>query len=95
MDQTATMTENFAQQDELFYLQQKITQASDLIRESCNERDQLAVDYQGVLLENDRLKLMVENKKTQIALNEEKRAENELRMKREIKFLLQQVVLAR
>jgi hypothetical protein len=47
------------------------------------------------MLENDRLKLMVETKKTSLALLEEKKAENELRMKREIKFLLQQVVLAR
>ncbi len=47
-------------------------------------------------MENDRLKLKVEQKKTQFALLEERKAENELKMKSEIKFLLyQQCVMQR
>ena len=42
-----------------------------------------------LLLESDRLKLQLEQKKTQLALVEEKKAENELKMKREIKTLLE------
>ena len=40
-------------------------------------------------LENDRLKLQLEQTTTQLALVEEKKAENELEMKREIKYLLE------
>ena len=46
-------------------------------------------------LENDRLNLQVEQKKTQLALVEEKRAGNELKMKLEIKYLLEQWINAK
>lgn len=49
----------------------------------------MAIDYQNLLLENDRLKLIVEQKKTAMALLEEKKAEKELKMKKEIRYLLQ------
>jgi hypothetical protein len=39
-------------------------------------------------LENDRMALQLEQRKTQLALNEEKRASNELKMKLEIRYLL-------
>jgi len=42
-----------------------------------------------LLLETDRLKLQLEQKKTQLALVEEKKAENELNMKKEIRTLLE------
>ena len=45
--------------------------------------------FEELLLETDRLKLQLEQKKTQLALVEEKKAENELNMKREIKALLE------
>lgn len=41
------------------------------------------------MLECDRLNLQLEQKKTQLALVEEKKAENELNMKKEIKALLE------
>jgi len=53
-----------------------------LIREGTFERNDLSAQIQDLLLENDRLKLQVEQKKTQYALLEEKKADNELRMKR-------------
>lgn len=40
-------------------------------------------------LENDRMALQLEQRKTQLALNEEKRASNELKMKLEIRYLLE------
>ena len=45
-------------------------------------------ELDALLLEADRLKLQLEQKKTQLALVEEKKAENELNMKREIRSLL-------
>ena len=45
--------------------------------------------FEELLLETDRLKLQLEQKKTQLALVEEKKAENELNMKREIRALLE------
>jgi hypothetical protein len=64
--------------------------ATELIRESCNEREMIVQNNNELKLENDRLKLKVEQKKTQFALLEERKAENELKMKSEIKFLLYQ-----
>jgi uncharacterized protein (DUF3084 family) len=47
------------------------------------------------VLENDRLKLQLEQKKTQLALVEEKKAETELEMKKQIKFLLEHYLRAK
>jgi hypothetical protein len=43
----------------------------------------------------DRLKLQLEQKKTQLALLEEKKAENELELKKEKKFLLESFLKSR
>jgi hypothetical protein len=59
-----------------------LERATYLIREGTFERNDLSAQIQDLLLENDRLKLQVEQKKTQYALLEEKKADNELRMKR-------------
>ena len=71
-------------------MQQKLAVATELIRESCNEKEIILQANNELKLENDRLKLKVEQKKTQYALLEERKAENELKMKSEIKFLLYQ-----
>lgn len=49
----------------------------------------MRVQLEDLLLETDRLKLQLEQKKTQLALVEEKKAENELTMKKEIRALLE------
>ena len=43
----------------------------------------------------DRLKLQLEQKKTQLALLQEKKAENELELKKEKKFLLESFIKMR
>ena len=43
----------------------------------------------------DRLKLQLEQKKTQLALLQEKKAENELELKKEKKFLLENFIKMR
>ena len=94
MEQTTSMA-GFASSEDIDYLQQRIVEASEMIRESCVERDSLQASNCGLQLENDRLQLVVEQKKTACALLEEKKAENELRMKKEIKFLLQHLTMQR
>jgi len=64
--------------------------ATEVIRESCNEKEIILQANNQLKLENDRLKLKVEQKKIKYALLEERKAENELKMKSEIKFLLYQ-----
>lgn len=44
---------------------------------------------------NDRLKLQLEQKKTQLALIQEKQAENELELKKKMKFLLENFLRVR
>lgn len=49
----------------------------------------MRIQFEELLLESDRLKLQLEQKKTQLALVEEKKAENELKMKQQIRSLLE------
>lgn len=56
---------------------------------------QLKDEKQRMQLSMDRLKLQLEQKKTQLALLEEKKAENELELKKEKKFLLESFLKAR
>ena len=69
--------------------QSKLNWALTVAREATLENQSLKEELDSLLLESDRLKLQLEQKKTQLALMEEKKAENELQMKREIKSLLE------
>ena len=92
MDQTQTLIDGVPTLDEPGFLQQNLERATILLRESNQHSGQLESQLQMLQLENDRLHLMVEQKKTQYALLEEKKATNELQMKRDIKQLLTQIV---
>ena len=70
-------------------MQRKLWVASELIREATVENKNLKDELESLYLEVDRLRLQLEQKKTQLALTQEKKAENELRMKKQIKDLLQ------
>ena len=66
-----------------------------MIRELSVHNLSLQEELDVFILENDRLKLQLEQKKTQLALVEEKKAETELKMKREFKFLLEHYLKAK
>ena len=59
------------------------------MREATDENFEAREQLDNLLLECDRLNLQLEQKKTQLALVEERKAENELMMKKEIKSLLE------
>ena len=69
--------------------QKKLSWALNLLKEATMDNKNLKEELDQLLLESDRLKLQLEQKKTQLALVEEKKAENELNMKREIRSLLE------
>ena len=69
--------------------QKKLSWALNLAKEATIENKTMREELDALLLEADRLKLQLEQKKTQLALVEEKKAENELNMKREIRSLLE------
>jgi len=73
----------------------KLVWAAELIHEATQENRELKQEIEELLLENDRFRLQLEQKKTQLALECEKRAENELKMKREIRFLLEACIKAK
>ena len=70
-------------------LNEKFKWACQLLRDATEENRGVHVQLDDLLLECDRLNLQLEQKKTQLALVEEKKAENELNMKKEIKALLE------
>ena len=69
--------------------QKKLSWVLNLAKEATIENKNMREELDQLLLESDRLKLQLEQKKTQLALVEEKKAENELNMKREIRSLLE------
>lgn len=71
------------------FLEEKLRKADELLRESAIEIKNLREEKDKFRLDNDRLRLKLEQTSTQLALVEEKKAENELEMKREIKYLLE------
>lgn len=67
MDQTTTLIDGVPTLEipnDMAYIQQNLERATFLIRESTYERNDLQVQLSDVMLENDRLKLMVEQRKT-------------------------------
>ena len=70
-------------------IHEKFQWACQLLKEATEENRAVREQFEELLLETDRLKLQLEQKKTQLALVEEKKAENELNMKREIRALLE------
>lgn len=71
------------------FLKDKLRKADELLRESVIENKDLRNSNQILSLEVDRLQLQLEQTKTSLALIEEKKAETELEMKKEIKYLLE------
>lgn len=71
------------------FLEEKLRKADELLRESALEIKSLREEKEKYKLECDRLRLQMEQTSSQLALVEEKKAENELEMKREIKYLLE------
>lgn len=77
------------------FLEEKLRKADELLRESAIEIKSLREEREKLRLECDRLRLHLEQTATQLALVEELKAENELDMKREIKYLLEQWIQAK
>eukprot|EP00347_Sterkiella_histriomuscorum_P020750 403336615 len=73
----------------IIFLEEKLRKADELLRESAIEIKSLREEKDKWRLEFDRTKLLLEQTSTQLALVEEKKAENELEMKKEIKYLLE------
>lgn len=73
----------------IIFLEEKLRKADELLRESAIEIKNLREERDRIKLDNDRIVLQLEQTATQLALVEEKKAENELEMKREIKYLLE------
>jgi hypothetical protein len=73
----------------ILFLEEKLRKADELLRESAIEIKMLREDRDRVKQEFERTKHQFEATSTQLALVEEKKAENELEMKREIKYLLE------
>lgn len=72
-----------------------LAEAELLVNEFALNNQALQEELDEFVLENDRLKLQLEQKKTQLALVEEKKAETELEMKKQIKFLLEHYLRAK
>jgi hypothetical protein len=80
-------TYNFHQQDN--ETEEKLRKTDELLREKMLEQKDINELNESLRLENDRLQLQTEKLKNSLALVEERRAEMELNMKREIKCLLE------
>ena len=81
--------------NKIMFLEEKLRKADEVLRESAIEIKSLREEKDRMHLESDRLRLQLEQTATQLALIEEQKAENELNMKREIKYLLQQWIEAK
>jgi len=79
----------------MLFLEEKLRKADELLRESAIEIKNLREDRERLRLESDRLRLTLDQTATQLALIEEQKAETELEMKREIKYLLEQWIMAK
>lgn len=66
--------------------------ADDVLRESAAKIKTLKEENQRVNLDNDRLTLQLERVSTDLALIEEQKADMELKLKQEIKYILTQYV---
>ncbi len=71
------------------FLEEKLRKADEILRESAIEIKNLREEREKNRLECDRLRLQLDQTATQLALVEEQKAETELEMKREIKYLLE------
>ena len=76
--------------NKIMFLEEKLRKADEVLRESSYEIMNLREERERLVLETDRLRLQLEQTATQLALVEDQKAENELGMKREIKYLLEQ-----
>ena len=79
----------------MMFLEEKLRKADELLRESAIEIKNLREDRERLRLESDRLRLTLDQTATQLELVEEQKAETELEMKREIKYLLEQWIMAK